>query len=158
MRSASALFALLALVGCDKSSPAPSAPPAAPTAPAAPAAADPAKAGPGVGKALAAATSLEIARTSFGSPAGSKRTETDAAKLAAFAAAIGDAPLGNALRKCPDTIVVTARGADGAVVAELGFCGSGADPTEGAEATLPGRPRGRLILADAAAVAALLAP
>jgi hypothetical protein len=118
----------------------------------------PTRSRPGVGKALAAATSLEIARTSFGSPPGGKRTETDAAKLAAFAAAIGDAPLGNALRKCPDTIVVTARGADGAVVAELGFCGTGADLTEGAEATLPGRPRGRLTLADAAAVGALLAP
>lgn len=157
MRAAFGLFALLAILGCDKSSPAPSssAPPSAPTAPSA---AQPVKAGPGVGKALAAATSLEIARTSFGSPPGSKRTETDAAKLAAFAAAIGDAPLGNALRKCPDTIVVTARGADGAVVAEVGFCGTGADLTQGAEATLPGRSRGQLTLADAAAVGALLAP
>lgn len=63
MRSAFGLFALVAMLGCDKSSPAPSssAPPSPPSAPSAadPVKADPVKAGPGVGKALATATSLE---------------------------------------------------------------------------------------------------
>lgn len=136
----------------EKAKPAPAATAPAATAPA------PVAATPGVGSALASAGSLEIARTRFGSPADSKRIESDAGKVAAFARAVGDAPLGAGLRRCPDTIVVTARAADGAVLAELGFCGSGANLAEGAEATLPGRTRGSLSLADAAAVSAMLAP
>lgn len=157
---------LVLVVGCGKQpadKPAatpPAAPAAAPAAPAPPPAAPtptPAAAS-GVGSALASAKTLEIARTHLGQPADSKRVEADATKIAAFARAVGDAALGTGLRRCPDTIVVTAIAADGATLAELGFCGSGDNLTEGAEATLPGQPRGRLVLADATAVGAMLAP
>ena len=105
--------------------------------------------------ALASIAAVEL-RTSPFAPTQASRELTDAAEVRDFVTSLGEADHDRNLRRCPDKIIAKGKDASGAIVIEVGFCGSDENLSEGAEVTLPGRERTRLHILDAARLNALL--